>query len=105
MPSIPTCPRVFITTMSEFLPLNSLVGRARAMLPEGGIMITLSFLAGIGLCGLVFMLVELRDAPEGYQDQGGFHFVWRNNRPEVPDISCIWGGRSGNNGDGLRRAA
>jgi hypothetical protein len=53
-------------------------------------MITLSFMAGIGLCGLVFLLTELREAPEGYQDESGFHFVWRNNAPEVADISCIW---------------
>jgi hypothetical protein len=72
-------------------------------------MITLSFLAGIGLCGLIFMVVELRDAPEGYQDESGFHFVWRNNRPEVPDISCIWAHRSDSpssaRGPGLRRVA
>ena len=72
-------------------------------------MITLSFIAGAGLCGLIFVLIELRDAPEGYQDESGFHYVWRNNRPEVRDISCIW--TSGSNrpsfpGTGaLRRAA
>ena len=67
-------------------------------------MITLSFIAGAGLCGLIFMAVELRDAPEGHQDESGFHFVWRNNRPGVPDISCIWTSSFGNP-PGLRRAA
>jgi hypothetical protein len=72
-------------------------------------MITLSFLLGIGLCGVLFMLLELRDAPEGFQDESGFHFVWQNNRPEVPNISCIWTARADKpslaGGGGGRRAA
>jgi hypothetical protein len=71
--------------------------------------VSLWLLAGIGLCGLVFLLLEIRHSPEGYEDEGGFHFMWRNNRPEVPDISCIWGVRSDHppfhRGDGMRRAA
>ena len=72
-------------------------------------MITLSFLLGLGLCGILFMLVELRDAPEGFQDDRGFHFVWQNNRPEAANISCIWAARADKastaGGGAARRAA
>lgn len=39
------------------------------------------------------MLVELRNAPEGYQADGEFHLVWRNDRPDVSNIVCIWAGQ------------
>ena len=52
--------------------------------------IAISLLGGFFLCGLFFMLVELRDAPEGCQDQAGFHLTWQNNNPEMPNVSCIW---------------
>ena len=52
--------------------------------------IPLTLLLTAGFCGVVFMLLELRDAPEGFEDEGGFHYAWRNNSPEVSNISCIW---------------
>ena len=46
------------------------------------------------LSGLAVMLIELRDAPEGYQDAGEFHVLWRNDRSDVSNIVCIWTGQS-----------
>ena len=46
------------------------------------------------LSGLTLMLVELRNAPEGYQEAGAFHILWRNDRPEASNIVCIWSGQS-----------
>ncbi len=53
-------------------------------------MITISLLGGIALCGIVLMLLEMRNAPEGYEDESGFHIWWHNNRPDIVDVSCIW---------------
>jgi hypothetical protein len=40
--------------------------------------------------GVVFILVELRNAPEGFQTEDGFNIVWRNYSPDVEDVSCVW---------------
>jgi hypothetical protein len=53
-------------------------------------MMLLALSAGILLAGYVVMAFGLRDAPEGYEDETGFHLVWRNNAPEMRDVVCIW---------------
>ena len=42
--------------------------------------------------GLAVMLAGLRNAPEGYQTDGQFHVLWRNDKPDVSNIVCIWSG-------------
>jgi hypothetical protein len=42
----------------------------------------------LGSFGILYTCA--RNAPEGYEDESGFHFAWRNNRPDVPDVVCIW---------------
>ena len=54
--------------------------------------LTLGLLA-ILFAGFAVMLVGLRDAPEGYQENGAFHYLWRNDRPDVSNIVCIWSGQ------------
>ena len=46
------------------------------------------------LPGLAVMLDGLRNAPEGYQAGGEFHILWRNDKPDVSNIVCIWSGLS-----------
>ncbi len=43
--------------------------------------------------GLSVVAIALRNAPEGYEDEDGFHFlesIWCNNSPEARDIACVW---------------
>jgi hypothetical protein len=43
--------------------------------------------------GLAVIAIALRNAPEAYEDETGFHFldtIWRNNSPESRDIACVW---------------
>jgi len=71
--------------------------------------LSLWILMCIGLTGMLFLMTEIRNAPEGYEDETGFHYTWRNNRPDVSNISCIWASPAGNppshDGEGLRRVA
>ena len=54
-------------------------------------MTTILLLAAIFLVlGAAFLLVELRNAPEGFQSDEGFNIVWKNNLPEIEDVSCVW---------------
>jgi hypothetical protein len=40
--------------------------------------------------GISAMLVGMRHAPEGYEDDQGFHIYWKNNDPELRDVACVW---------------
>lgn len=53
-------------------------------------MITLAILAAIFAGMNIFMFIEWQNAPEGYQDDAGFHIAWRNNSEEAQDVSCVW---------------
>ena len=44
--------------------------------------------------GFAVMAAGLRNAPEGYQAGGEFHVLWRNDKPDVSNIVCIWSGLS-----------
>jgi hypothetical protein len=56
--------------------------------PKGMLLTLLS--CAVVLPGLAVMLVGLCNAPEGIQENGKFHYIWRNNRPEMSDVACIW---------------
>jgi hypothetical protein len=53
-------------------------------------MITFVLLINIFLIGGIVTAVELRTAPEAYQNKDGFHLVWTNNAPEKCDVAAIW---------------
>ncbi len=53
-------------------------------------MTTLIVLSALLIVGLIVMTVELRDVPEGRQDETGFHYVWRNFTPRTRDVACVW---------------
>ena len=53
-------------------------------------MITIVLIGGVACFGILLTLCELRNAPEGFEDEAGFHIDWRNNRPDVANVSCIW---------------
>ena len=57
-------------------------------------MILIIGLLSVLLCGYAVMLVGLRNAPEGYEADGEFHVLWRNNAPDVSNIVCIWSGKT-----------
>lgn len=42
------------------------------------------------IVGLCFVVREIRNAPEGFQDDFGFTPIWRNNSPTCEDVSCVW---------------
>jgi hypothetical protein len=50
----------------------------------------LSISAAITACGAIPVIYAMLNAPEGYEDETGFHLVWSNNTPETPDIACVW---------------
>jgi hypothetical protein len=53
-------------------------------------MMTVFILAGIYVSGFALMALGMRDAPEGYEDEQGFHWIWRNNSADAADICCVW---------------
>lgn len=54
-------------------------------------MMILTFLAGIFAVGAVMTAIGLHNAPDGYEDETGFHYeLWHNNAPEIPNVACIW---------------
>ena len=58
-----------------------------------GMIPTLGLLA-VFASGFAVMVNGLRNAPEGFQADGEFHIVWRNDRPDVSNIVCIWSGQA-----------
>ena len=52
-------------------------------------MTALLLLSGTFLIGGILMLVELYRAPEGYQNRGGFYFIWRNHTGAGADVATI----------------
>ncbi len=42
--------------------------------------------------GALAMIVAAHNAPEAWQDETGFHIVWRNNDPDAADVACVWDG-------------
>jgi len=53
-------------------------------------MTTLIVFSALLAAGLIVMTVELRNAPEGRQDESGFQYVWRNFTPDTRDVACVW---------------
>lgn len=53
-------------------------------------MILLTSFAGILVTGAVLTALGLHNAPEGYEDETGFNYLWQNNAPEIPNVACIW---------------
>jgi len=53
-------------------------------------MIALGILAALLFAGFIMMVAGLRNAPEGYESQQGFHFIWCNRSPEIKNVVCIW---------------
>lgn len=74
-------------------------------------MTTLIVLSALLVAGLIVMSVELRNAPEGREDESGFHYVWRNFTPETRDVACVWAtlaevqATSSSSGAGMKAAA
>ena len=50
----------------------------------------LLIVAGFFILGLLPVVNGIRHAPEGIEDASGFNLVWRNNSPEIRDVSCVW---------------
>ena len=50
----------------------------------------LLIIAAFFLLGLIPVVNGIRHAPEGVEDSSGFNLVWRNNSPEIRDVSCVW---------------
>ena len=48
-------------------------------------------LSSLYFVAILVMLVAARHAPEGYEDEGGFHLVWANNDPDIENVACVWG--------------
>ena len=55
--------------------------------------LTLGLLA-VFVPAFAVMIDGIRNSPEGYQADGEFHIVWRNDRPNVSNIVCIWSGQT-----------
>jgi hypothetical protein len=71
-------------------------------------MIALGILAALLFAGFIMMVAGLRNAPEGYESQQGFHFIWCNRSPEIKNVVCIWDYQpepANPAGAGLRKAA
>lgn len=63
---------------------------AHPLLPFPRKMTTLLVLSSLLIAGMIVMTVELRNAPEGREDEAGFHYVWRNFTPHTRDVACVW---------------
>ena len=45
---------------------------------------------GLYAFGTLVMLLGMRNAPDAYEDEEGFHIRWQNNAPEIRDVACVW---------------
>ena len=68
----------------------SLGALARPLLLYPHIMTILIVLSALLIAGLIVMTVELRNVPEGREDETGFHYVWRNFTTDTRDVACVW---------------
>ena len=50
----------------------------------------LALLGGFYSLGAIIVFFELRNAPEGYEDETGFNVMWQNNNPDATDVACVW---------------
>jgi len=53
----------------------------------------ISTLALFWIFGLSVIAIALRNAPEAYEDEDGFHqlqTIWCNNSPDARDVACVW---------------
>ncbi len=51
----------------------------------------LFILAGVFFAlGLIPLTNGLLNAPEAFEDETGFNLTWKNNRPDIQDVSCVW---------------
>ena len=64
------------------------------MLSVEDMIIALALATLVVMAGFALMAKELRDAPEGFQDAGGFHLTWRNRSDDVSDVTCVWAGHT-----------
>jgi hypothetical protein len=64
--------------------------RVREVLIFITMMTFLALFGGLFAVATALLLYEMHNAPEGYEDETGFHFVWRNNTPEAADVVCVW---------------
>jgi hypothetical protein len=53
-------------------------------------MLILEAIVGAYALGFTAIVVLMRQAPEGYEDEQGFHIDWKNNAPEIRDVACVW---------------
>ncbi len=55
----------------------------------------------VWIMGLSAIAIALRNAPEAYEDEEGFHFlepIWCNNSPQARDVACVWTDSRGSHG-------
>ena len=53
-------------------------------------LIIASTVVALYVTGAVIVMHGLATAPEGFQDETGFNLLWRNDRADVPNVTCIW---------------
>jgi hypothetical protein len=55
-----------------------------------GMMLILEGIIAVYVFGMLVMLAGIQRAPEGYEDEEGFHICWKNNDPDIRDVACVW---------------
>jgi hypothetical protein len=54
----------------------------------------LAVLGSLYAIGAIAMYISALNAPEGWEDETGFHVLWRNNDPGRANVVCIWDGQT-----------